>query len=199
MRIAITGTSGVGKTFLESLLSEKYGFIQIPKYTNRPKRPSEIEGKGIYFKTIEDLLMHKNEYFFMLEYMGYVYKWKKEDLDRYQNKNISIGITLESMSRIIDSKLDFIPILLYIDPSNIKFLEKRIKKQLDYINLTQDKKKEADTIISKRLDAVIIESKNINDYIDALSKTKYGKAFMIKDDSTLESEVIPYILNLPIN
>lgn len=196
MRIAITGTSGVGKTFLETLLSDKYGFIQIPKYTNRPKRPSEIEGKGIFFRSKEDLIQYKNDYFFMLEYMGYLYKWKKEDLDRYQNNNVSIGITLESMTRIVDSKLDFIPILLYIDPSNIKFLEKRIKKQLDYNNLNTNKKIEADKIIAQRLDAVIIESQNIDKYIDIISKSKSGKAFMIQNDSTIGSEVIPYILSL---
>ena len=62
-RIVITGTSGVGKTYLESLLHNDFGFIQLPKYTNRPKRPGEIEGNGIFFVEKNELVNSNNKYF----------------------------------------------------------------------------------------------------------------------------------------
>jgi guanylate kinase len=195
-RIVITGTSGVGKTFLESLLQEDYGFIQIPKYTNRPKRPGEIAGKGIFFVDKDELEKHKDDYFFSLNYTGFTYSWKKSDLEKNINNNITIAITLEALPGLLEKNIGFIPIILYIDQNNIELLEERIKIQLDYFNLNKSEQKEADIIISKRLELAKKESQNIDKYLNSITKENKGRAFKITDDLTIPNEVIPYIIGL---
>lgn len=195
MRIAITGTSGVGKTYLEQLLTKELGFVQLPKTTNRHKRPNEIDGQGIKFRSRNDIENEIDKYFFYLEYMENIYVWEKMDLKK--NKNCTIAITLESMGRLLDLKLKFIPILLYIDVNNLSLIKKRIKRQLGYKDLSLIDKNEADIIINKRMELAHKESETINKYIELISKrSKKGRAFKIIDDTTLIKEVIPYIKSL---
>lgn len=198
MRIVITGTSGVGKTYLETLLSQKFGFIPIPKYTDRPQRPGEVEGNGIHFLSSVQMAKRNknNDFFFTLNYVGFLYGWMREDLEKYSDKNISIAITLESLSDLLKTNLDFIPILLTVDEQNFALLELRIKKQLDYNNLDAIKKKDADKIIEQRLKFAKEEIGNNKKYIEVVEKTEKGKVFKIKDDSTLANEILPYISSL---
>ena len=196
MRFVITGTSGVGKTFLENVLQEKYGFIQIPKYTDRPKRPNEIEGKGIYFVDRNELQRPNHNYFFKLSYIGNIYGWKVEDLRNAKNKNLTIAITMESLQSLLTKDLEFIPILLYTKLDQMDQLTARIKKQLDYDNLSPENKLKADQTIQKRLALAETETKNIDKYIKIVQGAKGGKAFNIISDDTLFTEVIPYIQSL---
>lgn len=193
MRLAITGTSGVGKTFLETMLHEKYDFIQIPKYTNRPQRPDEIEGKGIYFikDGTEASISKSPDYFFHLEYMGFNYGWKKFDLEKHSQQNITIAITLESLPRLLKLELGFVPIFLYIRPENNNLLMQRLKRQLKFNELSGHQKAEAEATISRRIKAAINESNRNQDYISLVNKT--GMSFEIKNDNTILEEVIPYI------
>ena len=194
LRIVITGTSGVGKTYLESLLQNDFDFIQLPKYTNRPKRPGEIEGNGIYFLKKIELINNVKNYFFSLDYTGYTYSWKTEDLNKYNNNNVTMAITLESLSRFLKKDLNFIPIVLYVDKDNLELLRERIKLQLDYSNLNTEGKLKSDYIIKDRIELAKIESGNIEKYINLINKNGKGRAFKIIDDSTIPKEVIPYIL-----
>ena len=195
-RIVITGTSGVGKTYLESLLHNDYGFIQLPKYTNRPKRPGEIEGKGIYFVKKRELSNQDNKYFFSLDYSGYTYSWKNSDLKTYVDYNLTMAITLESLSGLLNSEMGFIPIILYIDKNNIDLLIERIKLQLNYYNLKNNEKEDADRIIEKRILLAKKESNNIDKYLKNINEQNRGMAFKIIDDLTIPNQVIPYILSL---
>jgi guanylate kinase len=195
-RIVITGTSGVGKTYLESLLHNDYGFIQLPKHTNRPQRPGEVEGRGIFFVEKSELINSNNKYFFSLDYSGYTYSWKNSDLEANILNNVTMAITLESLSGLLDTNQGFIPIILYIDKNNIDLLIERIKLQLDYYNLNDVEKDEADKIIEKRINLAKEESTKIDKYLVNITTQNKGKAFKIIDDLTIPDEVVPYILSL---
>lgn len=196
MKLAIVGTSGVGKTYLETLLSKEYGFFQLPKYTNRPQRPDEVDGQGIFFISDNEDVDHLSnpEYFFHLNYMGFNYGWKQKDLDQVKKGNATIAITLESMQDLLKLDLGFIPILLYIEPENINLIKNRLKRQLNYNSLEGAKKTDADNVISRRIKAAINETNTIERYVKIANKT--GKAFEIKGDESIREEVIPYILTL---
>lgn len=196
IRIVITGTSGVGKTYLESLLHNDYSFIQLPKFTNRPKRPSEVEGKGVFFVEKPELEKNSKNYFFSLDYTGYTYLWKTEDLKKYTNNNVTMAITLESLYRLLNKNINFIPIILYVDQNNLDLLIERIKLQLDYYNLNKEGKLKSDIIIKNRIELAMVESLNIEKYLNLINKKNRGKAFKIAGDSTIPNEVIPYILSL---
>lgn len=49
MTIVLLGASGSGKSTIESILSEKYGYKKIISYTTRPQRTGEINGKDYHF------------------------------------------------------------------------------------------------------------------------------------------------------
>lgn len=194
MRIAISGTSGVGKTYLEKILSEKYNFKQLPKTTDRKQRPHEIEGQGIFFKTRAQIEKSISEYFFTLEYAGHIYAWKSSDLKRYNN--CSVAITMESMSDLLAKDLNFIPILLYIDKNNLKFLEQRIKNQLNFDSLRAVDKLEVKAKIEERLKLAKHELQDIEKYIAIVESVPKGKAFKIHNDDTIYQDILPYIESL---
>lgn len=194
MRIAISGTSGVGKTYLENILAEKYDFKQLPKTTDRKQRPHEKEGQGIFFKSRAEITEQIVKYFFTLEYAGHIYAWADSDLK--DNKNCTVAITMESMKSLLDKGFGFIPILLYIDKNNLGFLEQRIKKQLNFQSLHGLAKIEAEAKITERLELAKNELLDINRYISIVENTEYGKAFQIQDDTTIFQEVLPYIESL---
>lgn len=194
MRIAISGTSGVGKTYLENILADKYNFKQLPKTTDRKQRPHEREGQGIYFKTREQIEKEISKYFFTLEYAGHIYAWSKSDLNT--NKDCTIAITMESMNSLLARDLNFTPILLYIDSSNLGFLEQRIKNQLNFDSLNRQDKLEAEAKIAERLILAESELQNIDSYISIVESVKNGKAFQIQNDNTIFQEILPYIESL---
>ena len=53
MIIVLLGASGSGKSTIENILSEKFGYEKIISYTTRPQRISETNGKDYYFITNE--------------------------------------------------------------------------------------------------------------------------------------------------
>ncbi len=195
MKFFITGTSGVGKTFLEECLAQKLSFFQLPKTTDRKRRYSEKDSQGIKFKTTKEILDNIDRYFFRLEYLGQIYVWEKEDLQKHEN--CVMAVTLESMESLLKLNLGFIPILLYIDPNNLKLLEDRMKTRYRYSELKGQDLKDANKMLKDRMALAKIESLQIKKYIDIISKySTLGRAFEIKDDATLFDEVIPYIENL---
>jgi|GEM_PF-3046304 len=194
MRIAISGTSGVGKTYLEKILAEKYNFKQLPKTTDRKQRPQEIEGQGIFFKTRAQIEKSLSEYFFTLEYAGHIYAWENSDLKRYNN--CSVAITMESMSGLLAQNLNFIPILLYIDINNLNFLEQRIKNQLNFDSLNKLDQLDAQAKIEERLKLAKQELQDIKKYIEIVESVPQGKAFRIQNDETIYQEILPYIESL---
>lgn len=62
--ICIIGESGCGKSTVERILSDTYGFNRIVSYTSRPQRGLEIDGVDYRFVSEEDFIELKNGGFF---------------------------------------------------------------------------------------------------------------------------------------
>ena len=56
MIIALLGASGSGKSEIERILSNKYGYKKIVSYTTRKPRNGEVYGKDYYFVSEEQFL-----------------------------------------------------------------------------------------------------------------------------------------------
>jgi len=190
-----TGTSGVGKTYLEEVLQEKYNFYPLIKYTDRDPRPGEVNTNAIQFigKDGFNKAIKSNEFIFTLSYVGNRYGWKRKDIEAHANQHLTLAVTLESMKKIFDSLPNYVPILLYIKKDNFGLIEQRMKMRENYDSLDNESKTKVDEKIKQRLLLADQETKNIQEYIKIIEDHN-GKVFTIKDDNTLFGEVIPFIL-----
>ena len=53
--VALVGASATGKSTVERILQEEFGYKRCISMTTRPKRDYEVDGVDYYFVTIEDL------------------------------------------------------------------------------------------------------------------------------------------------
>lgn len=79
--IVLIGESASGKSTIEKILVEKYGYKKTISYTTRPPRDGEQNGKDYYFVSIEEFENLKSNNFFaeIGEYNGWYYGTAKED------------------------------------------------------------------------------------------------------------------------
>ena len=188
----ITGTSGVGKTHLEKELVLKHGFYQLPKTTDRPPRLDEENGRGgIFF--VDPKTYDRNDYFYVLDYVGFQYGWKQSDIDNNRDSNLTIAPTLEGMKELVGIMNEFIPILLDIDEGNLGLIEQRMKKRMGFVDLSGKDLDDAISKLDERIDLARAELKNMAEYRE-LVENNSGKVFSIRDDNTIYDEVIPWIL-----
>lgn len=175
INIVITGTSGVGKSFLEEELERQSLSFQIPKYTDRKRRPGENPQKLICLSR-EEFEKNRDSFFFTLKYGEFNYGWSKKDLEKTPQ---TLAITQESLEEFMQKNPNFLPIWLTINENNLGILEKRMRERGD----SEEK-------IKERLEMAKQEIKNKNKY-EAIIKKYQGIIFEIKDDSTIFEEVIP--------
>ena len=177
--IVITGTSGLGKTYLEEQL-EKLGLTyQLPKITNRPPRPNENSQKTICLPQ-DQFDQIKKDFFFSLSYNGFDYGWKFDG----NSKPITLAITLDSLASFLQTNPNFLPILLTISPANFNLLEQRMLSRGD-----------SPQKVSERLQLALTETKNIQKYLDIVNQ-HYGLIFEITSDNTIPQIIIPQITTL---
>ncbi|MBU1117624.1 hypothetical protein KKD37_01540 [Patescibacteria group bacterium] len=178
--LVITGTSGVGKTFLEEQLEKQKLTFQIPKYTDRPARPGENSTKLVCLSS-EEFQTNRTNFFFTLKYGEYNYGWKKEDLKK---EPVSLAITQGSLEEFLELNSNFLPILLEVNENNLEMLRQRMIKRGE----SEDK-------VFKRLELSKKELKNARKYQKILKKYN-GLIFQIKNDHTIFEEVIPTLAML---
>lgn len=191
--LIITGTSGVGKSFLEAQLAGDYNLYPLTKYTDRPARPGEST-RALQNLTSEEFMARKNvgEFIFTLEYMGFNYAWTKADAISHQDKILVLAVTLESMRNIFDNLPGFKPVLLTIDPGNLQLIEERMKLREDFANLPPEKKSDIARKIQNRMDLARQELANVSEY-GRIVESHGGRVFTIVDNTTLFTDVIPWI------
>ncbi len=179
----ISGTSGIGKTYLEEQLEKTERFYQLPKYTTRPIRTSENPDKLIQLGTPEFLSLEKyGHFFFTLNYAGYSYGWQKQDLLIHPQKSKTLAITLDSLKPFLAQNSNFVPILLTINPNNFTLLKSRIVQRESAPNLA-----------ASRLKLAAGEISSIHKYISVVKNYK-GHVFTIKDNNTIPSLIIPKLI-----
>lgn len=59
--VALVGASATGKSTVERILQEEYGFNRCISLTSRPKRDYEVDGVDYHFVTVEDFNNLRNE------------------------------------------------------------------------------------------------------------------------------------------
>ena len=63
--IILVGESASGKSTIEKILSEKYGYIKTVSYTTRPPRENEVDGVDYNFISANEYTEKFNNNFFV--------------------------------------------------------------------------------------------------------------------------------------
>ena len=193
-KFVFVGITGVGRTFLELELQNKHGFYSWPKYTDRKEqRNEEIGVSNVIFVSKEQFDEMQDDFVFTLSHLNNRSGWRRQDLVENQNKNITLSITLEAFADFMVRVPGFLPIMLHVDLENFNLIEQRVKTRENYANLSPEQQKYLDERIQERLISARYELEQFAFYQKTILKYG-GKVFTIKDNSTIENEVIPYIL-----
>jgi guanylate kinase len=179
--LVVCGTSGAGKTFLEEYLESHMKCVPLPKYFDREIRPGERKDKNIPLSRYTWMNM-KDEFFFTLTYDHHNYGWKRSDLQK--GKVSTLAITLESLDRFLNENAGFIPLLLWVESSNLDLLRTRMERRGE----TKEK-------ILQRLTLAETEIRDGEKY-KQLVKMHYGLVVIVKDDLTIFEELIPNIRSM---
>lgn len=189
--LIIAGVSGVGKSFLESLLSKDYGFKALDKYSTRPLRPGE---KGLHSVSDKEFDKLEAQFFPVIHQGGYRYGYKKSEIIDQDKKTIATPMKdVEVFVNSIDQPL--IPIILGVSEDNIDLLRERMRARENFDNLSQDQQQLVHNKIEERI-RLALEDIGFMEHYENIARKYDGKVFYIQDDNTLFDEVIPYITEL---
>lgn len=193
-KFVFVGITGVGRTFLELELQKTHGFYSWPKYTDRQEQRSEEVGvSNVVFVSKEQFDEMQDDFVFTLTHLNNRSGWRRQDLVENQNKNITLSITLEAFADFMVRVPGFMPIMLHVDLENFALIEQRVKTRENYVNLTPEQQKYLDERIQERLISARYELEQFAFYQKTILKYG-GKVFTIKDNNTIQNEVIPFIL-----
>lgn len=87
--IILVGEAASGKSTIEKILSEKYGYEKTVSYTTRPSRVDEINGVDYYFISMEEYTEKFNSGFFVEtgNYNGWFYGTTEE---QYRDNTVCV-------------------------------------------------------------------------------------------------------------
>ncbi len=87
--IILVGESASGKSSIEKVLSEKYGFQKTVSYTTRPPRDNEIDGVDYHFITEDEYIEKFNSGYFVETgaYNGWFYGTTR---DQYKGNTVCV-------------------------------------------------------------------------------------------------------------
>lgn len=190
----IIGITGIGKTFLELKLQEKHGFYAWPKYTDRPDVRKEEEGtSNIVQITPSEFQNMLPDFVYTMTCLNNHYGWRRQDYANNTDKNITLAMLPDSLAEFMVKVPGFMPIMLNIDLDNFSLIEKRVKTREGFDNLPPDKQKIVNEKVQERLISARYDLERFPFYQNIVNKYG-GKVFSIKDDTTIEKEVIPFML-----
>ncbi len=182
--IVVTGPSAVGKTFLADILTSEYAdeIVSAKVVTTRTPRAGET-GTDRLFVSVEayEQMKSKGEFVVHGEFGGNSYGYTAEALDTTLVQKSIIINTWPAMIPEFQHIHDVVIIGLSVEKAYLPLLEKRLK----------DRAESAD-VYEKRRDLIRQDIEIMAHNFDRVA-TK-GRTFYIEDDSSLRTDVLPYIL-----
>ena len=200
--IAISGTSGCGKSFLVNKIISEYSSIEeIAGITTRAMRPGEIEGQSSHFITLDKFkeLEESGQLMLIKELFGNKYAWLKNDFRENSNLKI-INISYKSIDELRRNGVDVFSI--FIRPNSrerlIEALKQRNLSEKEYLKRVNDYD-ESEKFLKESpntFDMVFINSYDEQSTNDLL---KYiAEKFNLKNDFIENNEILK-LINLSSN
>lgn len=126
--LALIGESACGKSTIQNILCDNYGFNKIITYTTRPKREREVDGVDYHFIAREDYDEKlKNGFFFEnASYNGWKYGTARKDVEGNTDSKIII-LTPSGLRKFkANRKIDIFSVYINVDRKSrlIKILKR---------------------------------------------------------------------------
>lgn len=195
--IAISGTSGCGKSFFVDKIINEYSCIEeIAGITTRAMRPGEIEGQSSHFITLDKFkeLEDSGQLMLIKELFGNRYAWLKNDFKENSNLKI-INISYKSIDELRKNGVDVFSI--FIRPNSrerlIEALKQRNLSEKEYLKRINDYDESEKFLREspKTFDMVFLNSydeKSTNDLLKYIAER-----FLVKNDFVEDSEILKLI------
>lgn len=180
MLIVVTGPSGVGKTYLGDLLNRRYPKkFRIVKLftTRRPRRGEKAVDRTYVSKAEFEKLISQDKLSLYGEFDGNWYGWGTE-ITKNHPYHLITNVWPSYMRKFL--KLEHVlPIILTIRANDKPMLVKRIMTRGQTAAAAQSR---------------LAQEANSLSYLNQFSRKHNIKKFVIEDDTTLEKQVIPWLL-----
>jgi len=217
----LVGPSGVGKSHLAAEL-EKQGFPQLSRYVDRELRTEELNNLGDLVPLTVDEFSRQivaNEFIYWFQLGQNRYGYKETDIRAAEAKSVK-GLTWvipeENAVEVLKILPEVVTIYLYASKNtNRLMLERMLKRDqlLDYRNYFSIPVEAVDELlnsefkiavepttkakldkITQRLERNILEAEKVAQYKAESLRNPLARMFEIKDDRSLYTEVLPYML-----
>ncbi len=171
MIIAVSGITGVGKSYLKRCVAEELGIENFLMVTTRPKRFFDINGKDKWFVSEEKFNNLKKEGKIMLEieFIGNKYGYYTDEIKG--NKDGITEIYFDEVDNFRRECKDFIAV--YIKPTSIEISKKKLHGRKLEKRVIQERIKEMEYQLKSFEDNKELQSKY--DYIFTNDYTKKSK------------------------
>lgn len=155
--LALIGESACGKSTVQNILCNDYGFEKIVTYTTRPMRDGEIDGVDYYFISQDDYDMKvKDDFFFEnASYNGWNYGTARKDVEGNSDNKV-IVLTPKGLRKFkTNHKIDIYSVYINVDRKSrlIKLLnrgddiEEAYRRSLSDVGMFDGVEKEVDRVI----------------------------------------------------
>lgn len=181
----VTGPSAIGKTYLADLLVSTYpeDIAAAKVVTTRQPRVGET-GTDRVFVSAEVFAALKNSGDFVVhgEFGGNYYGYTAAALNSLQLQKSIIVNTWPAMIPAFENIQDVVIVGLSVDSTHLVLLEKRLAERSENAEIFEKRK----VLIRQDIKIMAKYHKNIS---------ALGHTFFINDDTSIQTEVLPFILN----
>lgn len=168
MIIALSGITGVGKSYLKRCVAETLGINNILMVTTRKKRFFDINGKDKWFVTCEEFERMKanGDLILDIEFIGNKYGYYTKEINGKED-----GITEIYFNEVDNFKRECKDLIsVYIKPINIEISKRKLEARKLDDKIIQDRIKEMEYQLEAFEEDKDLQSKYdyifINDYTD---------------------------------
>lgn len=136
MLVILSGVSGAGKdTIKKELIKRRNNIVTLPSFTDRPKRPEEVEGGTYHFVTTEEfekMIENKELYEYNIHHNHFYGTSKKAMNDKIAEGNIivkDIDVNgTENLIKILKDEVKVVTIFLRVPKEELR---RRLKNRSD--------------------------------------------------------------------
>ena len=136
MLVILSGVSGAGKdTIKKELIKRKENIVTLPSFTDRPKRPEEVEGGTYHFVTTEEFekMIENNEFYEYNVHHNHFYGTSKKALNNKIAegniivKDIDVNGT-ENLLKVLKDEVKVVTIFLRVPKEELR---RRLQHRID--------------------------------------------------------------------